>query len=289
MPDQGHSQKQPNQEIEDLRQRVAELEKSETRLKRLTEAWRDLWAQYEAIIEAFDGYLYICSQNYEVEFMNQRFIERTGFYPLGQKCYKAIHDREEICPWCVNEQVFRGETVRWETLSPKDHHWYYVVNTPIRHPDGSVSKMAMIQDITERKEMEKALKEAEEKYRGIFENAVEGIFQTTPEGRYLSVNPALARMRGYETPAELMAHITDIGRELYVDPADRDRLKQLLETNGVVKGFKTRMHRRDGSIMWVLINARSVQDADGAVKYFEGFVQEIREPDRPLPPQDPPK
>jgi PAS domain S-box-containing protein len=281
MPDQGHNQKQPNQEIQDLRQRIAELEKSETRLKRLTEAWRDLWAQYEAIIEAFDGYLYICSPNYEVEFMNQRFIERTGYYPLGQKCYKAIHDREDICPWCVNERVFRGETVRWETLSPKDHRWYYVVNTPIRHPDGSVSKMAMIQDITERKEMEKALKEAEEKYRGIFENAVEGIFQTTPEGRYLSVNPALARMRGFETPEELMAHVTDIGRELYVDPADRDRFKQLLETNGVVKGFKTRMHRLDGSIMWVLINARSVRDEDGAVKYFEGFVQEIRESDLP--------
>ena len=204
MQDEDQSQDQLNQEIQELRRRVAELEKSETRLQRLTEAWRDLWAQYEATIEAFDGYIYICSQNFEVEFMNQHFIERTGYYPLGQQCYRVLHSLEQPCPWCVNEQVFRGETVRWEVQSPKDHRWYYVVNTPIRHPDGSVSKMAMIQDITDRKEMEKAVREAEEKCRGIFENAVEGIFQSTPGGRFLSVNPALARMCGYETPQEMI-------------------------------------------------------------------------------------
>jgi PAS domain-containing protein len=119
-------------EVAILRQRVADLEQAESRYYRLSEAWRDLWAQYEAIIEAFDGLIYICSKNYEVEFMNRRFIERTGYYPLGQKCYKALHDLEDICPWCVNEQVLRGEKVTWEVLSPKDNRWYYVVNTPIR-------------------------------------------------------------------------------------------------------------------------------------------------------------
>jgi len=78
--------------------------------------------------------------------------------------------------------------------SPKDHRWYYVVNTPIRHPDGTMSKMAMIQDVTAHKLTEQALQEAEAKYRGIYENAVIGIFQLTPDGRLLSVNPALARM-----------------------------------------------------------------------------------------------
>ena len=143
-------------EIKALRQRIAELEEENVRHQRVVEAWRDLWAQYEAIIEAFDGYIYICSQNHEVEFMNKRFIERTGYYPLGQKCYKALHDREEICPWCVNERVFQGEKITWEVQSPKDHRWYRVVNTPIRHADGTVSKMAMIQDITEIKEAAKA-------------------------------------------------------------------------------------------------------------------------------------
>jgi PAS domain S-box-containing protein len=280
MQDEDQSMDQPSQEIHELRGRVAELEKSEARLQRLTEAWRDLWAQYEAIIEAFDGYIYICSQEYEVEFMNQSFIERTGYYPLGQKCYRVLHNLEQPCPWCVNEQVFRGETVRWEVQSPKDNRWFYVVNTPIRHPDGSVSKMAMIQDITDRKEMEKALTQTEEKYRGIFENAVEGIFQSTPDGRYLSVNPALARMFGYESPQDLVDKVTDIGRQFYVDPAERDRFRKRLEEAGEVKGFATRVYRQDGSTMAVLINARAARDDAGAVLYYEGFIQEIREPDR---------
>ena len=143
-------------ELAGMDQKIVDLAKKATKYQRLAESWRDLWAQFAAIIEAFDGFIYICSQDYEVEFMNQNFIERTGFYPLGQKCYKALHDLEGICPWCVNERVFKGETVRWEVRSPKDKHWYYVVNTPIKHADGTVSKMAMIQDITEIKEAAKA-------------------------------------------------------------------------------------------------------------------------------------
>jgi len=146
------SREQLEEEISGLRKKIAELEKENIRNRRLVEAWRDLWAQYEAMIEAFDGLIYICSPNYEVEFMNHRFIERTGHYPLGQKCYQALHGLDDICPWCVNDRVFLGERVTWEVLSPKDHHWYRVINTPIRHADGSISKMALIQDITELKQ-----------------------------------------------------------------------------------------------------------------------------------------
>jgi PAS domain S-box-containing protein len=275
MPDEDQSRDRLLNEIKELRRRVAELGESETRHQRLTEAWRDLWAQYEAIIEAFDGYIYICSQNFEVEFMNQRFIERTGYYPLGQKCYKVLHDREEVCPWCVNERVFRGETVRWEVQSPKDHHWYYVVNTPIQHPDGSMSKMAMIQDISDRKEMEKAVQEAEAKYRGIFENAVEGIFQSTPQGRFISVNPAMARIFGFGSPQEMLAAVTDIGRQLYVDPGERTRFMDRLEKTGEILRFKTQGYRQNGSTVAILINARAVRNEAGALLYYEGFIQEL--------------
>ncbi len=157
---------QLREEISILRQKIAELEAEKVKNQRLVAAWRDLWAQYEAIIEAFDGLIYICSENYEVEFMNQRFIERTGSYPLGQKCYKVLHELGHVCPWCVNDRVFKGEKVTWEVQSPKDHRWYRVVNTPIHHPDGTMSKMAMIQDITELKEArtgDSQIKDAEPK------------------------------------------------------------------------------------------------------------------------------
>jgi PAS domain S-box-containing protein len=136
-----------------------------TEYRRAVEALREGEARYRAIVEAFDGLIYICSQDYRVEFMNQRFINRTGRDARGELCYRAIHDLDEVCPWCVNQRVFAGETVRWEVLSPKDNRWLYVVNTPIHHTDGSISKQAMILDITDRKKMEEALKEGSEKIK----------------------------------------------------------------------------------------------------------------------------
>jgi PAS domain S-box-containing protein len=264
-------------ELAALRRHVAALEQAESRSHRSSEAWRDLWAQYEAMIEAFDGHIYICSENFEVEFMNQRFIERTGSYPLGQKCYRVLHDRDEICPWCVNERVFRGETVRWEVQSPKDHRWYYVVNTPIRHPDGTMSKMAMIQDVTTHKLTEQALKEAEAKYRGIYENAVIGIFQITPDGRLLSVNPALARMYGYNSPQEMITGIMDLAHPVFVDPEQRDDFKRRIAEAGVIRGQEYQVYRQDGSKFWIAVDARAVRDETGATSCYEGFIQDITE------------
>jgi PAS domain S-box-containing protein len=134
------------------------VDKDITERKLAEAARREDMERYRAVVEAFDGFLYICSQDYRMEFMNQRLIERTGRNAVGEMCYKALHDKDSICEWCVNEKVFQGETVRWEVQSPKDHRWYYVVNTPIRHADGTMSKQSMIMDITERKLAEEALK-----------------------------------------------------------------------------------------------------------------------------------
>ena len=134
-----------------------------TKYRIAQEALKDREARYRAMVEAFDGLIYICSRDYRVEFMNQRLIERTGYEAVGDLCYKALHNLDTVCPWCVNERVFRGETVRWEVLSPKDGRWYYIVNSPIHHPNGRMSKQAMILDITDRKSMEEALRESSEK------------------------------------------------------------------------------------------------------------------------------
>ena len=148
----------------------------------------------------------------------------------------------------------------------------------VRDADGAILYYeGAVQDVTEHKKAERALQEAEQKYREIFENSIEGIFQTTPDGHYVSVNPALARIYGYDSPEELMASVSDIGHSIYVDPERRDEFKQLIETQGFVELFEYEVYRKDGKRIWLCENARAVRDANGTVAYYEGSVEEITE------------
>ena len=124
---------------------------------------------------------------------------------------------------------------------------------------------------------EAALRETEEKYRGIFENVMEGIFQTTPHGRYLSANPMLARIYGYRSTEELVATIGDIGHELYVDSRRRDEFIQRIHADGFVTRFESQVYRRDRSVIWISESAREVRDAQGKLLYYEGTVEDITE------------
>ncbi len=124
--------------------------------------------------------------------------------------------------------------------------------------------------ISETKQAEKVLQESEQKYRNIFENAVEGMFQTTPEGRLLNANPALAEMFGFASAQEMLNRITDISRS-YVDVGRRQIFKKILEEQGVIREFEIQFYRRDGEKFWVSVNARAVKDENGAILYYEGF------------------
>ena len=114
--------------------------------------------QHRAMVEDFDGLVYICSRDYRLEFMNPQLIEHTGYDGTGEYCYKVLQGRNSVCPWCVNEQIFRGETMRGEVQSPKDGRWYYAVNAPFYHYDGRISQLAMLHDITKLKQTEEALR-----------------------------------------------------------------------------------------------------------------------------------
>ena len=121
-----------------------------------------------------------------------------------------------------------------------------------------------------------ALRKAEQKYRSIFEHCLEGIFQTTPEGKYLSANPALARIYGYESADELIAALTDIGNQLYVEPARRAEFTRLVREEGKVIDFESQVFRQDRGVIWISENARVVKDElSGEVLYYEGMVQDI--------------
>jgi diguanylate cyclase (GGDEF)-like protein/PAS domain S-box-containing protein len=130
-------------------------------------------------------------------------------------------------------------------------------------------------DITERKEAEARLRESEERYRNIFENAFEGIFQSTPAGRYISVNPAHARMHGYRSPDEMMRSVTP--QQLYVEPDGRARFTEQIERDGEVRNFKSKRRRKDGSVFWISMNAHVVRGRQGEILYYEGVTQDITE------------
>jgi two-component system, cell cycle sensor histidine kinase and response regulator CckA len=132
-------------------------------------------------------------------------------------------------------------------------------------------------DVADQRRAAEQLRASEEKYRGIFDNAVEGIFQTTPDGRIVTANPSLARMLGYADAQELIGAVVDVSRQLYVDPDRRVEFSRLLEDHGVVSGFECEIRRKDGTHGWASLSTRVVKDADGRVLFYEGTAEEITE------------
>ncbi len=232
-----------------------------TRRKESERAIQESRVKYQAIVDSFDGLIYICSRDYHIEFMNRKLIERTGRDAVGEPCYKALHDRDSVCPWCVNERVYAGETVRWEMLSPKDNRWYYVVNAPIRHADGSMSKHSMILDIHDRKMSEEELKKQkrlleelnrtlEERVREEVANNREKDIILIQQNRQAALGEALEHIahqwkQPLNTIALLVQHlkISESSGELTSDSVDEtvdrtmDLLTHMAQTIDVFKDF----------------------------------------------------
>jgi PAS domain S-box-containing protein len=120
-----------------------------------------------------------------------------------------------------------------------------------------------------------ALRESEEKYRSIFENSVDGIFQTTVDGRYLSVNPALARIYGYDSVEQMLAQIVDVKTQLYVDRDRRQQFQSLMEENDTITNFESQVYKRDRTTIWISENVRALRDVQGKLLYYEGTVEDI--------------
>ena len=151
-------------------------------------------------------------------------------------------------------------------------------NAALRDAEGRVlSFVATGLPVTEQRQAEEAMHQAERGYRSIFENALEGIFQTTPDGRYLSANPALARIYGYDSPEHMIESLRDIKQQLYVNPNRRTEFIRQMRQHGTAENFEAEITRRDGSRIWIAEHARAVQDAAGEVLYYEGTVQDITE------------
>ena len=146
--------------------------------------------------------------------------------------------------------------------------WVSLTVSPVMDEHGNiVSASTIAHDITEHKR-------AEAKYHNLFENAIEGIFQSTPAGQFITGNPALARMLGYDSPGEMIAGINNLS-SLYVHPGRREEYRQLIERDGTVSDFESEVYRKDGSTLWISENGLPVRDEHGQVIHYEGTLNDI--------------
>ncbi|MGL5065855.1 MAG: sensor domain-containing protein [Microcoleus sp.] len=215
-------------------------------------------------------------------YLNEQFLEMAGLSlteALGGGWTQNLHpeDRDRVL-----NQWYEAVSHKWPFKSEyrfcKDDRTTWVFSQAVPEIAGSgevVGYLGTLTDISDRKQSEEAIKQAEAKYRSIFENAIEGIFQTTADGRYLSANPALARIYGYASPAETIAQITNIAEQLYVDPNRRTEFVGAIEENGSVSEFESQVYRADGTKIWISENGRAVRDAAGNLLFYEGTVEDI--------------
>ncbi|MGA9646467.1 MAG: EAL domain-containing protein [Candidatus Korobacteraceae bacterium] len=216
--------------------------------------------------------------------VNPAFTQMTGY-----SAEEAIGKNPDL--WRSDKQDATFYEALWNTVAAgtvwhgelvnrkKDGSLYTEEMTvaPVRSAAGAISHyVAIKQDITQRKLAEQALRNAEQKYRGIFQNAVLGIFQATPEGEFLSVNPALARLAGYDSPEDFQNSVHSASA-IYVDLKRRDELRELIAAQKVVRDFEVEFKTKDGRTRTTSINVRAVADSEGGGFYLEGTVQDITE------------
>jgi PAS domain S-box-containing protein len=255
-----------------------------TERRRAEEAVRDSKDHLRLVIDTIPVMAWSLRPDGIVDFLNQGWMNYAGFSleQYVQDPTGPVHPEDiprVVKKWRADMAAGRPneDEMRLRRIDGQ-YRWFLVRNAPLHDDRGSLIKWYGISvDIEDRKRAEEALREAEQKYRDIFENAEEGIFQSTPDGQYLSANPALARMHGFDAPDEFLARRQDIPREVYVDPGRREEFKRLLEEHGVVHGFEHQIYRKDGSKIWISVNARAVRDEQGKIHYYEGTTQDISE------------
>jgi diguanylate cyclase (GGDEF)-like protein/PAS domain S-box-containing protein len=244
----------------------------------------------QTLLGNITGMVYRCRDDAEwtMEFVSEGCRRLTGYQPddlllNGRVSYEEIthpEDRDRVRR-AIHDALARHDRFEIEyriVRADGTVRWVWERGTGIRDARGTVVALeGIIEDITERTEAELALREAERRYRSLFDNAIEGIFRTTPDGQYLDANPALARIYGFESPQELIETLRDIRRQLYVDPARREEFMRIVKARGSISGFEAQVYRKNGDVIWISENARAVFDDQGNVLHYEGTVEDVTE------------
>jgi PAS domain S-box-containing protein len=263
----------------DLQKQIVERKRAVEALRESEERFRgafDFAAVGMALVDPDGRWLQVNRSLCELVGYSEEELLNTNFQSI-------THPEDLKTDLTYMRQVLSGEIPQYQMETRFFHKfghivWILLSVSLVRDAQGvPLYFISQIQDITQRRQTEQQLRQAEEKYRNLFENAVEGVFQTTPDGRYLSANPALSRMYGFESPQELLASLTNFDQETYVDPTHRANCRSLLQENGVLKEFEAQIYRKDGRKIWTSTNAQTVLDVRGQPVAYQGIVQDITE------------
>ena len=253
-----------------------------TERKQTEDALRESEELYRTIFDNTGTSMILIEEDMTISISNGEFVRNTGY--SSDEINGRMKWTEIIHPDDLGRMI-EQHTLRREKhgVALPSYEFRYITKTgdirdtllTIKLVPGTKKSIASLIDITERRKAEEALRTSEAKYRDIFENAIEGIYQATTEGRFITANAAFARMAGYDSPEELIESIKDIGTQLYVHPEDRERFMEVMKAKGFVDGFEVECYKKDGSNFWVVVNARTVMDGQGKIIYFEGLIEDI--------------
>jgi two-component system CheB/CheR fusion protein len=227
-------------------------------------------ARYRRLFEtAKDGILILNARTGQIDDVNPFLMDMLGYtYEefRGKKlwevgAFKNLEANKTEFTELQDQGYVRYEDLPLVTKDGQEIAVEFVSN--LYRVNGGEVIQCNIRNITARRWAEKKLKVSEDKYRSMVMNAVEGIFQDTEEGQPITVNPALAKMLGYDIPEEFIKRVTDSSKQVYVNPEDRAKYEKVLDEKNIVQGFETQFYCKDGSIIWVSINARAVRDPAG--------------------------
>lgn len=236
---------------------------------------------FKAVVEAFDGQTFVCSPQNIIEYVNQRAIDDIGENIIGEYCFKAIYDREEICPWCQEQEVFQGKTIRWEHQRLTDGRWYHCMSSPVYHSDGSISKLTLVSDITEKKQAEKALNESERRLETLMGNLPGMAYRCRADEAMTMefASDGCYKLLGYR-PSDLVGR-SGSGSTSYKDlilPQDRENLLENVRAALAEKrsfSFIYRVQTASGENIWVWEQGEGIFSQTGELTGLEGFITNV--------------
>jgi len=264
--------------------RVVWVARDITHAHRDAQALRESEQRFRLLAENSTDVITRLSPGFDILYISPSIFHITGYKPeelAGGHPLRMVHPDDVARVRAAFTRAFENPPLV-ETISYRLRHrdgrtiWCESAGNTIMDDSGRVEEIhLMTRDVSERRRVEDQLREAEARYRSIFENAVEGIFQTSPAGCYLAANPSLARIYGFDSPDELIGTLSDIGRQLYIDERKRGEFIGEMEQAGRVSNFEAQIRRKDGSVIWISENAREVRDDDGTLLFYEGTVEDV--------------